>query len=709
MQGTRIKKSQAAFSGLDEKSYFWSIASLAEFYRRPVDFDLVQRQFPPPLTPVALGEALQSIGLGTRIMDWAEQPSEGLPLPAVVFLGGEEEAPSLEAALLVKSDGRRAALLRLGAQSPELVPLGELRQRAPGPILLVEAEEPPVTEPPGGQAGEKERSFGLRWVWKEMLRHRRIWRDVLFASLAIQVLALATPLFTQVIIDKVIAHHTQSTLLVLAVAMSAFMLFGSVLSWLRQYLVLHTGNRIDAVLGQKVVRHLLRLPPGYFEKRPTGTLITRINGVETLRNFVTGATITLMLDLPFLVLFLAVMFSYSVMLTLISLGIIALIAIVSLLMVPRFRHHLDRQFLLGARNQAFLTEHIAGIRTVKALQMEGELDRRYGDQLAQYLASAFATRQLGNSYQILAGTLEQTMTLSILLAGAWLAMQDPGFTIGMLVAFQMFASRLSQPVMRLVGLWQEFQQASVAMRRLADILDMPTEPHTLAPRRHGNAAGAIRIEDLGFRYSERLPWVLRHLDLDIRAGELLVLSGPSGCGKSTLAGLLLGFQLPTEGRILLDGTDTRHLAANELRARFGVVPQETVLFSGTVEENLRKANPHASLEDIVQACKAAEIHEVIESLPAGYQTEVGENGIGLSGGQRQRIAIARALLKRPPVLIFDEAVSGLDKETAANLAHTINRIKGRATILFITHQIPQGLAADRVVDLSDIGGMYGDQ
>ncbi len=243
-------------------------------------------------------------------------------------------------------------------------------------------------------------------------------------------------------------------------------------------------------------------------------------------------------------------------------------------------------------------------------------------------------------------------------------MHNPGFTIGMLVAFQMFASRLSQPLMRLVGLWQEFQQTNVAVKRLADILDMPTEPLTLGQRRTPRGAVGIEVRDLGFRYSERHPWLYHHLDLSIRPGQLVVLSGGSGCGKSTLAKLLMNFRLPEEGRILIDGHDTRNLAANELRAAFGVVPQETVLFSGTIHDNLIMANPHANFDDVIAACHAAGIHETIEQLPQGYQTSIGEQGVGLSGGQRQRIAIARALLKQPRILIFDEAASNLDPDTA---------------------------------------------
>jgi subfamily B ATP-binding cassette protein HlyB/CyaB len=279
-------------------------------------------------------------------------------------------------------------------------------------------------------------------------------------------------------------------------------------------------------------------------------------------------------------------------------------------------------------------------------------------------------------------------------------MRNDGFTIGMLVAFQMFAGRMSQPMLRLAGLWQEFQQASIAVKRLGDIMDAPGEPHALTPARAAEGRAEIRIAGLSFRYSPEHPFLYRGLNIAPKPGRLSVLTGPSGSGKSTLAKLLLGFYQPSEGQITIDGRDIRHLSANELRQYFGVVPQETCLFSGTIYENLLVANPNAGFDDVVQACRIAEIHDVIEKLPQGYNTEIGEHGVGLSGGQKQRLAIARAMLKRPKVLLFDEATSSLDQHTSERFAQTVNKLKGMATIIFIAHHLPKGLAVDEVFTLA---------
>jgi subfamily B ATP-binding cassette protein HlyB/CyaB len=339
------------------------------------------------------------------------------------------------------------------------------------------------------------------------------------------------------------------------------------------------------------------------------------------------------------------------------------------------------------------------METVKSLQLEPQLRDRYGEYLAEYLRSGFDVRQIANTYNVLANAIEQLLTLLILIGGAWLVMHGDQFTIGMLVAFQMFASRVSQPMLRLVGLWQQFQQAQLSIDRLGDVMNAPAEPYSLQPRGLGQHEGLIEVEDLAFRYGPGLPLLYERFNLAIKPGQVVVLMGPSGSGKSTLAKLLQGFYRPESGRIKIDGIDVRNLSANELRQNFGIVPQETTLFATTVYENLRMANPAATFDDIVRACRAAEIHEPISRLPNGYQTEIGERGVGLSTGQKQRIAVARALLKRPKVLIFDEATSSLDMATARHLAATINELRGKVSILFVTHALPNNLQVDELVTI----------
>ena len=675
---------------LSRADFVWLIGSLCQVNRLPFDAALLLQRFPAPHSGQQLLEALRSLGFRT-----GEAKLGSATFPCVAFLKGEPR----RAALVVRSDGRQLLYFEAGSQTPATCPRAEEPARFEAGAILVRHESAkPLSAAEGGAPAA---GFGFRWFWQELLKHKRIWRDVLLASLFIQLVALATPLFTQVVIDKVVVHQTTSTLIVIAIALGMFLVFNAGMSWLRQYLVLHTGNRVDAVLGSQVFGHLLRLHLPYFEHRPTGVLIARVRAVETVREFMAGAAVSLILDFPFLLIFVAVMFAYSWQLTLIALGILGVIAAISVAVTPLLRARLNRQFLLGARNQAFLTEYVAGIETVKSLQMEPRLEARYDEMLAQYLASGFDTRQVSNTYNTVANALEQFMTLAILCAGALLVMQNEGFTVGMLVAFQMFASRMSQPMLRLAGLWQEFQQASIAVKRLGDIMDAPVEPYAVSPSRTAEGRGEIRIAELSFRYTPEHPFLYRNLSLALKPGRLTVLTGPSGSGKSTLAKLLLGFYQPTDGQITIDGGDIRHFTANELRQYFGVVPQETYLFSGSIYENLIAASPNAAFDHVVHACKIAEIHDFIEKLPKGYNTEVGEHGVGLSGGQKQRLAIARAVLKRPRILIFDEATSSLDAATADQFAATINQLKGKVTMLFIAHLVPKGLQVDEIVRLGD--------
>ena len=699
----------------------WALGSLCALNRIPFDPELLLKQFPPPYTTDGLVHAARALGFRIKLKGCAAGEVPSLTFPCLIALKKPRcAAPAEPSAGPTRDDSRLGApetcsddggitlaivsnsstegvvLFGAGTNTPRSLASAEFAEKFAGFVFLAARTPQPAKDPDGAAESA---SFGFRWFIPELLKHRSVWREVVAASLVIQLLALGTPLFTQVVIDKVVVHRTESTLLVIAIGLAVFMVFSALLGWVRQYLVLHTGNRVDAVLAAGVFDHLFKLPPRYFERRPTGVIAARLNGVETIREFVAGAAVTLVLDLPFLLIFVAIMFWYSVSLTLIALGILAVITGLSLAMAPVFRTRLDEQFLLGARNQAFLTEYIVGLETVKSLQMEPQLKSRYGDYLADYLRAGFRTKQIANTYNTAANGLEQMMSLLILVVGAYTVMTGTDFTIGMLVAFQMFAGRLSQPMLRMVGLWQQFQQANLSVRRLGDIMNAPAEPYSVIPARLREGKGRIEIEDLSFRYGEDLPFLYQGLHISVNPGRAVAIMGPSGSGKSTLAKLLQGFYQPTGGHIKLDGTDIRHFSANELRHYFGVVPQETVLFSGTIYDNLLMANAHASFEQIAHACRMAEIHDVIEELPQGYQTEIGERGAGLSGGQKQRLAIARALLKRPKILIFDEAVSNLDQQTAENIAHTVNQLKGTVTVLFITHQIPKGLQVDEVISL----------
>ena len=669
-----------------------AIGELCRRHRVPFDPQLLRQRFPLPHGADAVVPSLRQLGFHAKGLECGAHEVAGKALPLLACMRDGSFA------LVLAADGHEVQLD--GESQPR--PFPEFASAFAGYIVQA---APAVRAPSDPDAAAGGRSFGFAWFVPELLKHKAVWRQVLLASLFLQLLSLAFPLITQAVVDKVVVHRTESTLVVLGVAMAVFVVFTAILGWIRQYLVLHTGNRVDAVLGASVFEHLFKLPLAYFERRPTGVIAARLQGIETIREFISSAAVTLVLDVPFLLIALAVMLFYSLPLTFIVLGVLGVIGLMSFLVAPVFQGRLNQQFLLGARNQAFVTEHVAGHETVKSLQMEPLLQARYGGYLATYLHSGFATRQIGNTYNTAANALEQLMTVLVLMGGAWIVMHPeagkPAFTIGMLVAFQMFASRVSQPMLRLVGLWQQFQQASLAVQRLGDLMNAPAEPYSLVPTRQGEGTGRIEFEGVGFRYSEELPWLYRNVHLQVDPGRAIAIMGPSGSGKSTLAKLLQGFYRTSEGAIRINGIDVRHQAANELRCNFGVVPQETVLFSGTIYDNLLAANPAASFDEIVDACRRAEIHQTIESLPKGYQTELGERGTGLSGGQKQRLAIARALLKNPRVLIFDEATSSLDGPTAEAFASTVNQLKGQVTMIFVTHAMPRTLQVDEVYIVRD--------
>jgi subfamily B ATP-binding cassette protein HlyB/CyaB len=697
----------------------WALGSLCTLHRLPFSADLLTKQFPPPYREDTLVQAVRALGFKAKYKAIAAAQLHRQVFPCVALLKSGEHEPACEQAtaqtdaepgeghkdqasdapprlvLITQADAGKVVYFEPGRQAPVIRSTAQFDVQYAGRLLLAAPKVKAIADP--GAPDRRGRAFGFGWFIPELLKHKKVWRDVLLASLVLQLLALGTPLFTQTVIDKVVVHRTESTLIAIAIGMGTFMSFGALLTWVRQYLVLHTGNRVDAVLGAAVFDHLFALPLRYFQNRPTGVIAARLHGVETIREFIASAAVSLILDFPFLLICVAVMFTYSAKLTVLTLGILLLIAALCAAAAPIFQVRLQEQFLLGARNQAFLTEYIAGMETVKSLQMEPQLKAKYSDYLATYLHAGFQTKQVGNTYNVIANLLEQGLSLLILVVGAYTVMGDGTFTIGMLVAFQMFSGKLSQPMLRMVGLWQQFQQARLSIDRLGDLMNVPAEPYSLTPSREAGGVGSIEFEAVSFRYSDEHPYLYKSFSLTVRQGATIAIMGPSGSGKSTLTKLLQGFYPVSDGQIRLDGTDIRHLSANELRNYFGVVPQETTLFSGTIYDNLIMSNPHATFAHVVKACKMAEIHEVIERLPQGYNTEIGERGAGLSGGQKQRIAIARALLKAPKILIFDEATSNLDSATSEHFAKTINALKGQVTMLFITHALPRTLQVDDVV------------
>jgi ATP-binding cassette, subfamily B, bacterial HlyB/CyaB len=708
---------------LTVRSFEWLIGSLCSLHHVPFSGDLLRQVFPSLdgqyVSEITFQLALKSIGFRVKAINLSKRNLKGLPLPFLAQLKSpiKENSPeglptkAKSVGLVVSCNNDQVVFFEPNQAQPRTQALAEFEQKFNGLGWLFSLDDAQTTDDGAaiaqsnqGRTQAKGTTFSFSWFVPELLRYKKIWRDVLLASFVLQLVMLTTPLLTQVIIDKVVVHRTQSTLISVGTALLLCILFNALLSWGRQHLIIHTGNRIDAVLGSTVWEYLLKLPITYFDRRPAGTVAARLHAVESIREFVSGAAISLILDIPFLIICVGVMFWYNSFLTISVSIFILVIALISIVIAPIFQKQLNEQFLLSARNQAFITEHISGFETVKTLQMEPQLRDKYSLYLASFLLSSFKTKQTSNTYNSLATAIEQMMNLFILVVGAYLVMaSNPtlSFTIGMLVAFQMFAGKLSQPLMRIVGLWTQFQQAKLAVDRLGDILNSPIEPYSITPIRAVPRVGHLVISQLGFRYSQELPLLYSNFNLEIVPGSSIAIMGPSGSGKSTLSKLLLGFYQPTNGSIKLDGIDTRNLSANELRSYFGVVPQETILFSGTILDNLRAGHLMASFEDITLAAKLAGIHNFIDQLPLGYETEIGERGIGLSGGQKQRLAIARALLKKPKILIFDEATSALDSVTAEDFAKTVNSLKGSVTVLFITHRIPKNLFVDRTLKIND--------
>ena len=538
--------------------------------------------------------------------------------------------------------------------------------------------------------------FGFKWFFNEIFKYKKIIAQVLLGSFVVQLFGLVTPLFTQVILDKVLVNRTLSTLDVLAFAFIVVAVFELLLNLSRNYIFIHTTNKIDAKLGAKLFKHLFQLYYVYFENRQVGNIVARVRELDRIREFITNKSVSVLIDAFFSVVFLVVMFIYSTKLTFISLGFLAVIGVIYVLITPELRERLEEKFQMGAHSNSYLVESVTGVQTVKSLAIEGSMFRKWEDKLGKYLKSSFNLAIIGNFTGSICGFLQKGMTIAILYVGVMLVIENK-LTIGQLIAFQMFSGQFSAPMLRLVGLWNEFQQTLLAVDRIGDILNSPLELQSGNAITLSNVEGNIKIDNLSFRYNVDAPMVLNNINLDIKAGEKIGFVGRSGSGKSTIAKLIQRLYYSTEGTIFIDGIDIRNINPVWLRTNIGIVLQENYLFSGTIKDNISLPRPNVPMEGIVKVAQISGAHEFISKLPKGYDTEVGERGSSLSGGQKQRIAIARALISNPKILIFDEATSALDYESERIIRDNMEMIsKGRTTII-IAHRLSTIKDCDKIV------------
>jgi len=617
----------------------------------------------------------------------------GARVPAA--LGGQLQTPAVLSwnggfALAVASN-RAGLTLASPADGWLQLSTEEIREAYPDGIDVVLVDRTTATP---------EQRFGPSWFWPALKRHRTVLIQVLLASFVVQLFTLANPLLIQVIIDKVISQRSLDTLQVLGVALLVVTVFEGVLGSLRTFLFTQTTNRIDMRLGAEVIDHLLRLPLDYFDKRPVGELGTRVAELEKIRQFLTGQALTTVLDAAFSVIYILVMALYSWVLTIVALLVVPIQVAITLLGAPLFRRQFRQAAQENAKTQSHLVEVLTGIQTVKAQNVEMVSRWKWQDLYANYIGRTFEKTVTGTALQQSGQVLQKISQLLVLWVGATMVLNGE-LTLGQLIAFRIISGYVTQPLLRLTSIWQNVQELKVSFERLADVVDTPQESSSsdqnkipLPP-----VQGEVRFEDVSFRFGLGQPEVLRHIDLQIPAGTFVGIVGQSGSGKSTLMKLLPRLYSPQQGRILVDGYDVDKVELYSLRRQIGIVPQDPLLFAGSVNDNIALTDPDASSEAIVTAARMAGAHDFIMALPSGYSSPVGERGAALSGGQRQRIAIARTLLSQPRLLVLDEATSALDYETERRVCDNLHDQLQGCTVFFITHRLSTIRRADHILML----------
>jgi subfamily B ATP-binding cassette protein HlyB/CyaB len=685
LQESAARASPASAAGYDVG--LMALAMLATRYRISADPVQLAHELGLGLRPASgddIVRAATRIGLKARRLRRVKLSRlASVPLPAIVaFKDGQFGIVGLR-----RPDGR----LRIGfpwdRSHRDMTP-EELDQIWSGELIL-------VTRRIAG-AGVDPVSFGFRWFLASVWRYRRPLTHVLIASLFVQIFALVTPLFFQIVIDKVLVHKSLSTLIVVVVGLALIGVFDVTLQYLRSFALNHTTSRIDVELGARLFDHLLRLPLAYFETRAAGQTVARMRELESIRGFLTGQGLTSAIDLLFTGVFIVVLLIYSKTLTLIVLLSIPFYVVIAMLVRPFLRDKITERFNTGAASQQFLVESIVGIHTLKAAAVEPMLRNQWEDRLAAYVKTSFQAVKLSSLGQGLIQFVSKSTTALVLFFGAE-AVIDGDMTVGGLVAFNMIMGQVTAPILRLSQLWQDFQQVQISVERLGDILNTPPESLRLEHANLPPARGAIDIKDLAFRYAPGGPETLSGINIAIPAGQVVGIVGPSGSGKSTLTKLIQRFYRAERGQILVDGIDIAQVDVAWLRRQIGVVLQENILFNRTIHENIALASPEMPRAQVIAVARLAGADEFISRLPLGYDTQIQERGANLSGGQRQRMAIARALVTQPRILIFDEATSALDYENERIIQSRMRQIVQGRTVIIVAHRLAALRNCDRII------------
>ncbi|WP_293934133.1 type I secretion system permease/ATPase [Iodobacter sp.] len=659
------------------------LVMLARFHQIAIEPDQLKHQYAPENGLFAEDDVLRAAkqsGLKAKAVHPRFDRLDRTPLPAMAQMldGGW--------VILAKFDQGQVLYHDPAAGRPQQCSQDEWRALSSGRLILFTSR--------ASLAGDLAK-FDFSWFIPVVVKYRKLLGEVLLVSFFLQLLALATPLFFQVVMDKVLVHHGVTTLDVIAIGLLVISIFEVGMTALRTYVFSHTTNRIDVELGARLFRHLLNLPLAYFQARRIGDSVARVRELENIRNFLTGQALTSVLDLFFSVIFLAVMAYYSGWLTLIVIVSLPCYIGLSVLITPVLKARLDEKFARGAENQSFLVETVSGIETVKSMAVEPQVIRRWDIQLAAYVAAGFKVSNLANLGSQGVNLIQKIVTVATMWLGAKLVIEG-GMSVGQLIAFNMLAGRVASPVMRLAQLWQDFQQVGISMSRLGDILNTRTEINqsraALPP-----IAGRIEFDQIGFRYRADGPEILRGVSLTVDQGEVIGIVGRSGSGKSTLTKLLQRLYVPERGRVMIDGVDLGLADPAWLRRQIGVVLQENLLFNRSIRDNIALSDPGIGMDRIIHSAKLAGAHDFIVELPEGYDTMVGEHGTGLSGGQKQRVAIARALIANPRILIFDEATSALDYESERVIQNNMKDICQGRTVLIIAHRLSSVRDANRIV------------